>query len=677
MNWPSLLSPAFLAGLLAIAIPVLVHLRMRERKTAQPFPSLMFVRRIPHKSFRRRTLQNLLLFTARTLAVVLLCLAFARPFFPVKGGDRAEPDGPVGRIVALDVSASMRYEGVFPRALAQAERAIRELKPADASGLLLFSDRVQGLVPPSTDHAKALAALRDATPEAGATRFAPALRLAGDWLGSLKVDRREIVLVTDGQVRALPGVSDVGLPPGTSVTVRSVAAAAPDNAAVADLTVESIKEAGRSFAIVTARLIHQGPSASDVRATLEVAGRTIEEKTVPLPQDGAVNVTFTRAPLPPGESKARIVLRSDRLEIDNTFHFVLGAGGGIGVLLLDDSPYVARALEIGDQPAYDILRRSTLQASDLAGRSLVVLGGVGARGLSVVASAALARFVREGGGLLATAPLALVRGDAARLLPGSWGDNVSRLADRGASLGFVDLDHPALFAFKQARGSDFSRARFLQYRLFKAGTDQTAAALKVLARFDDGREALVEAPFGSGRVVVFTSPLDGVMSDLPVQPLFLPLIHELARYASAHREAPRYHRVGGSVDLRGEEAKHAADPLTAVVSPSGRRERMREGTSGIELREIGFYEAVRGSGMRRIIAANIDPTESDLTSLDQEELAAAVRPAGRLPEAALAATPAEGDARQSWWRAALLSLALLMALETMFANTRPVAKQNT
>ena len=128
---PSLLAPAFLGGLLAIAIPILVHLRMRERKTAQPFPSLMFVRRIPHKSFRRRTLQNLLLFAARTLAVALLCLAFARPFFPAKAGDNAALAGPVGRIVALDVSASMRYEGVFPRALAQAEHE-GHIRPAVA-----------------------------------------------------------------------------------------------------------------------------------------------------------------------------------------------------------------------------------------------------------------------------------------------------------------------------------------------------------------------------------------------------------------------------------------------------------------------------------------------------------------------------------------------------------------
>lgn len=667
---PSFLSPAFLAGLLAVAIPILVHLRMRERRTSQPFPSLMFVRRIPHKSFRRRTLQNLLLFAARALALVLLCLAFARPFFPVKAGTDNSLAGPLGRVIALDVSASMQYQGVFPRAVAEAERAIRELKPADAVGLLLFSDEVQGVAPPSTDHDKALTALRRARAGAHSTRYAPALQVAGEWLSALKTTRREVVFITDGQTRALAGAADVGLPRGVTVAVRSVAEKTPDNAAVAEVTVENLREAERSLAIVTARLVHQGPESRAIKATLEVAGRAVETKTVTLPASGAVNVTFGRAPLPAGVSKGRILLQPDALATDDAFAFLLGAGGELRVLLVDSSPYVARALEIGDRPAFDVLRRTSLVASDLAGRSLVVLGDLSPGGLGASASSALARFVRDGGGLLATSPPAGLRGEAASLLPGTWGENVSRLADRGASLGFVDLDHPALFVFKQARGFDFSRARFLQYRRFKAEPGRKEGSLKVLARFDDGREALVEAAVGSGRVLAFASTLDGLMSDLPVQPLFLPLIHELARYASAHQEAPLYHRVGGAFDLgSGREAAGASRPAT-VVSPSGRKQTLEAGVSGIELDEAGFYEATRGSMPSIVIAANIDAAESDLTSQDQEEIAASLRPTGPAEGPAPGATLVEDGARQAWWRAALVAVLLLMGLETLLGTAR-------
>ncbi|HQZ18001.1 MAG TPA: BatA and WFA domain-containing protein [Vicinamibacteria bacterium] len=667
---PSFLSPAFLAGLLAVAIPILVHLRMRERRTSQPFPSLMFVRRIPHKSFRRRTLQNLVLFAARSLALVLLCLAFARPFFPVKAGADGALAGPLARVIALDVSASMQYQGVFPRAMAEAERAIRELKPSDSVGLLLFSDEVQGVVPPSSDHDKALLALRRAGPGAHSTRYAPALQLAGEWLSASKTTRREVVLITDGQARALAGAADAGLPGGVTVAVRSVADKTPENATVAEVTVESLKEAERSLAIVTARLVHQGPEPRAIKVTLEVAGRSVETKTVALPASGAVNVTFGRAPLPAGVSKGRILLQPDALAADDSFAFLLGAGGELRVLLVDSSPYVARALEIGDQPAFDVLRRTSLVASDLAGRSLVVLGDLPQGALGAAASSALARFVREGGGLLATSPPAGLRGDAAALLPGSWGENVSRLADRGASLGFVDLDHPALFVFKQARGFDFSRARFLQYRRFKAEADLKDGSLKVLARFDDGREALLEASVGSGRVLAFASPLDGLMSDLPVQPLFLPLVHELARYASAHQDAPLYHRVGGAFDLGdGRDAAPAGRPAT-VISPSGRRQTLEASVLGLELDEAGFYEASRGSAPPRAIAVNIDTSESDLTSLDLEELEAALRPTGPAEGPARSATPLEDGARQSWWRASLLAVILLMALESLLGAAR-------
>ena len=54
----SFLTPLFLAGLAAIAIPVIVHLIQKERKNVVAFPSLMFLRRIPYQSVNRRRIRN-------------------------------------------------------------------------------------------------------------------------------------------------------------------------------------------------------------------------------------------------------------------------------------------------------------------------------------------------------------------------------------------------------------------------------------------------------------------------------------------------------------------------------------------------------------------------------------------------------------------------------------------
>src|SRR5262250_704693 len=92
------LTPLFLVGLGALAIPVLIHLIQRERKRVVEFPSLMFVRRIPYQSVRRRRIRHWGLLLLRAAAMALIVMAFARPFFrrdaaviAATGGERPEP----------------------------------------------------------------------------------------------------------------------------------------------------------------------------------------------------------------------------------------------------------------------------------------------------------------------------------------------------------------------------------------------------------------------------------------------------------------------------------------------------------------------------------------------------------------------------------------------------------
>src|SRR6478735_7967003 len=103
----SFLAPVFLVGLAAIAIPVLVHLIQRERKRVVEFPSLMFLRRIPYQSVRRRRIHHWFLLALRAAAIMLLVAAFARPFLP-QGALAVEPSvGAREVVVLLDQSASM------------------------------------------------------------------------------------------------------------------------------------------------------------------------------------------------------------------------------------------------------------------------------------------------------------------------------------------------------------------------------------------------------------------------------------------------------------------------------------------------------------------------------------------------------------------------------------------
>ena len=84
------LAPLFFMALAGLAIPVLLHLTQREKKQIIRFPSLMFVRRIPYQSVRRRKIHNWLLLFVRLAALALIITAFARPLIRSADADRAD-----------------------------------------------------------------------------------------------------------------------------------------------------------------------------------------------------------------------------------------------------------------------------------------------------------------------------------------------------------------------------------------------------------------------------------------------------------------------------------------------------------------------------------------------------------------------------------------------------------
>ena len=159
------LAPAFFAGLALLAVPVLVHLTHRPRSTTVPFPTLMFLQRIPYKSSRRRTLRNWLLFALRCAAVVLLAAAFARPFVGSRGTLAAAGGQGRTRVILLDRSGSMAYGDRWQKGVAAARRAIAELGAGDRASLVLFGTATETTGEPSLERGPMLASLDAARSE--------------------------------------------------------------------------------------------------------------------------------------------------------------------------------------------------------------------------------------------------------------------------------------------------------------------------------------------------------------------------------------------------------------------------------------------------------------------------------------------------------------------------------
>ncbi len=687
------LAPAFVAGLAALAIPVLVHMIHRERKVVVEFPSLMFLRKIPYQSVRRQKLRHLLLLLLRCLALALLVAAFTRPFFrkgPVGGPMVA---GARERIILLDQSYSMGYGDHWKRAVAAAHAAVRDLAPGDRATVVLFAHEPVAVTQPTGDHTVLDRAIDAATLTSQNTRYAPALKFAGQMLAGSNLPRREVVLISDFQKNGWGAHDDVQLPAGTVVTPVDVSSRQTADVAVAQVTTDRDTTAGgRDRVTVAARLTNVGPAPKTVDATLVLGGRDIEAKRVTVPATGALQVRFTPQPIPTSATRGTVRITHDALPEDDAFNFTLAPDEAVSVLVVqpttprrNQSLYIARALAIGDRPPFhvDVKAADALRPADLDGRSLVVLnevappnGALGAR---------LRAMIAQGTGLLIVPgdlPTAAWAPEWRALLPARVGPVVDRTNGTAGTLAWVDYSSPVFEIFSAPRSGDFSTTRMYRYRALSVSGDSG-----VLARMDDGTPALVERADGEGKVLIWGSSLDEYWTDLPLQPLFLPFVHELARYAGRYSDPRAAYTAGDVLDLSRhgeltamfEDRKNGgtgAGPALILQSPSGKRVRLHaNGPDHLaELNEAGFYE-LRGAntaiGNGRPIAVNVDPAESDLTHLDPQELIAAVTNRDVTDtgtNAAAATTPQDLERRQAIWWYLLLGALVLMAAETVLSN---------
>ena len=171
----SFLNPLFWFGVAAVAAPILVHLVRRTRARRVQFPALVFIRQVPQRTIRRRTLHNLLLMLLRCLAILLIVIAFTRPFFT--GSNSASANNASGATVILvDTSLSMRREQLFARVQARANSAIDESPANENLAIVSFGKTYDVISRFSTDKNRARTAVKSLSAGWEGTDYEQALR---------------------------------------------------------------------------------------------------------------------------------------------------------------------------------------------------------------------------------------------------------------------------------------------------------------------------------------------------------------------------------------------------------------------------------------------------------------------------------------------------------------------
>jgi uncharacterized membrane protein len=677
----SFLTPLFFLGVAALAAPILVHLVRRTRARKVQFPALVFVRQVPQRTIRRRTLQNVLLLLLRCLAILLIVIAFTRPFF--SGGSSAKENTAGGATVILvDNSLSMRREPLFAEALKRAEAAVDEARNDEQLALLSFDKRYAVVNRFTEDKNRLRSAVRSLTAGWDGTDYEQALRGAESLLGEIETSGpKKIVMISDFQA---PGwnqnTATFKLANSTQLTTIDVAGNDPvPNVAVTNVEARGVVFGQKYLDNLAVHVSNFSDVPRDhIQVDFQINEQTVEKRDVSLNSRDSKVIEFTGFNLNEGANRCTIDIVSNDFAPDNRFYFTLRRETPAKALIVEsasrgrsDSLHLQSALTTNDDLPFTFALKSTgsVDPSSISDYSLVLLNDAGP--ISGALADALTKFVEAGGQIIvSTGPRTTAdsfNSSLQRIMPATLREAVQTKAGESVAMTNVKFDHPIFEVFQES--GRLAAAHVIGY--FRS---EPAATATVLARFEDGSPALVESRSGKGRVMLFTSSLGPSWNDLPLTPLYLPFIHQMVRYAGA-REENSWYGLGQTFTVR----KEANGQLPPVDTPAGARlsetRNTPDGDLLVTARELGFYR-LRYNSQPAFAAVDTDGAEGDFAKLNFAEFVAGVTGgtgAGEGSDATRNASGEEVEGRQKvWWSLLFLALLLLLAESVLARRTKMV-----
>ena len=605
----TLLAPAFLAGLLAIGVPLWLHRLSAENPNRRRFSSLMFLEAGEPRRVLAKKLQYLLLLALRIGVLVLLALAFAQPalFLAARGGSANRVRL---HLIVMDTSASMAYQGRWARARKTAVDLIDSLPPNDRVQLIAADRAVRLLSGASADRAEVRRDVNGLSPGEFHLDYGTLVRSLDDVVRAAKLPV-VVHVITDAQQTALPErFAELAPREPAELDIRNVATGSNDNWLVEHVT------GSASSGVVSATVRSYAKQSAQKTVELSLNGRQVQQRSVMVDAGGTANVSFDPLQLQAGPNRVTVSLQpDDGLAADDRGYVAMKRVAPRPVLLVSgdlrgrDTLYVASAMRTLTELSLQVDQSSAAKLGDrpsLSKYSLIVLADAGA--LDAADTAKLEDYVKGGGALLmAFGP----RSNSLTTVPltGQAFAPVAKVGSGGkdyASVGAIDPSHPALRGVEGLRA-----ARFFHYARI-----EPAAQDAVLMRLDDGTPLLLERDLGDGHVMLFTSTLDRQWNDLPVHSAYVPLIAGLANHMLGgegfRTEAP----LGSVLSLQaaGMRGGQIFDPRGKPALALG------GGSDSVMADKTGFYELV-GGGEHALVAVNFDPRESDLTTMTADELA--------------------------------------------------------
>jgi hypothetical protein len=670
----SFLNPWFWLGALAVAAPVVLHLRRKHETNLFRFSAVRFLEDELEPRRSPRQLRDLLLFALRVLGLLLLVAGFAWPF--IKGINTV----PVkeSRVYILDNTLSHQANEGSSR---DRDRIIDEIKSAGSDvqiAVVELAAAPRVLVSFGDARPEALERLQSVKPSFQRGSYLAAFRSASALLANSLGSHKRIVFCGDNQenqwkenVNTPPFLSDV------QVDLPNLGEKPLPNLSLSEPRVQRIFLGDKSLVHFTLKLTHSGPARS-ANVQLRANGQAILNRKVELENQPETILLQAQWEADPGSwllGEAVVEGSPDSLAADNLLFFSLPPVAEGKVALLAQSPYLRLALSreiMRGQWSTRVLDPGKLD-EESSNRDADVLCLESHYLQSSVVRKLVSRYLSNNRGVLLFVDRVSPAIEGALRELGFESQGAVEAGPEGPEkFQFVFSNHPIFHPFLSPDYGNLMDIKVSRYVRLKA-----SAAMPLIFS-ERGAGLFFQSSRPAGKLFVAAFGADREHSSWPVDQTFIPFLDLTLQNARAEDPTPTTFEPGEASSIAlGQQA-----PAEVVLRNEHREFEhlaVQQGKVQVRFPDMPGHYFVTSDDRTQILKVfnvNPSPKESQLTYIESPETLKTWRQTATPPPPSPASgqlpTPPRlaGILQQRLWWWMILGALLALVLETVSAGAR-------
>ncbi|MBB6269686.1 hypothetical protein HDF26_000113 [Pedobacter cryoconitis] len=614
------LYPGFLFSLLAVAIPILIHLFNFRKFKKIYFSNVAFLKAVTVQHSSREKLRNLLILACRILAVIFLVLAFARPYW--SSGTAVLESGSLVQIY-IDNSYSMEAVNKEGSLLDEAKRKAKEIAKQ-----FQLNDKFELLTNDFEGRHQRLVNLEELTNLIDEVKISPAERNLQQVINRLNNTaagkRNQYNYILSDFQQQFAGKSVIQTNSKHTINLVRLNANTIPNVAVDSVwSLSPAHKPGDQEKFVVQLRNYSANASSGIPVKLTINNQQRALATLNIPAGKSVRDTLSFSGLSAGWQKAKISIKDFPVTFDDELTFTFKVSSELKILQLtgESSGKYINAL-FGADPYFKLssMPEPAITYADFHQYNLIVLSGLKTPSSGLAQE--LKTYMKNGGTVVIFPDLDVnpviyssfiqALGIPQQITLSKDTVNVSTIALKNKVFNDVFEEIPAKLDLPKVN------RHFIYSGIAKSGREDLMGLPLNQPFFSKYRLA-------AGQLYLSAASLNVKDSNLPQHPVFVPLLYKIA--LTSIQEQPLYYTIGQSNYLSAAPVR--MNPNQSLRLVSGKQEVIPEvrqvpGQTLLyiadQIKAPGIFELYKADSLLSTYAFNQGLAESDLHYADDKAL---------------------------------------------------------